>query len=170
VKSCFLSIPLATVLLSALLGSPLRAAEEATPAIKLIKLMDFATNAKVQAMATMTPMLEQLRKQGLPDEAIKEVTAAAEGFFQKTFDDPEITVEMAKVYEKEYTSEEINQLLAFYETPIGRKSLTVLPRIMAQSNKVGNDFAMKNQADFQKQVMAVISKYKASAGTPAPTE
>lgn len=41
------------------------------------------------------------------------------------------------IYEKYYTEEELTQLIAFYESPLGRKVVQSLPPIMQESMKVG---------------------------------
>ncbi len=45
--------------------------------------------------------------------------------------------DMIAIYDRHFTHEEINALLAFYESPLGRKSIAVLPQISAESAAVG---------------------------------
>jgi len=149
-------------------SAPLRAAEEKSPAIRLIELMDFANTAKAGASASFAPVLQQMKAQGMPDEALKEVTEAADRFFTKTFEDPGIKADLAKVYEGAYTNDEMEELLVFYETPVGKKSLLTMPQIMQESSKVGQKYAMKNQADFQAEMQAIMAKYPRPDAAPAP--
>ncbi len=44
---------------------------------------------------------------------------------------------MVKVYRKHYTLEEVNQLIVFYNTPLGKKTLQVLPQVMQESQAEG---------------------------------
>ncbi|MEP2776012.1 MAG: DUF2059 domain-containing protein [Luteolibacter sp.] len=147
------------------------AQEEKSPAIRLLEVIDFATTARAAADASFAPVIEQMRGQGLPDEAIVEIKAAANKFFTKTFEDPEINGELAKVYENNFSNEEMEELLAFYQTPVGKKSLETMPQVMQQSGAVGQKFAEKNQAEFQAEMQAIMMKYQpAPAPAPAPSE
>ena len=141
------------------------AAAEKTPALRLLEVIDFAATARAAADASFAPVIEQMKGQGLPDEAIVEVKAAADKFFTKTFDDPEITPELAKVYEGNFTNEEMEELLLFYKTPVGQKTLKTMPQVMQESGMVGQKIAAKNQAEFQGEMQAIMMKYQP---TPAP--
>ncbi|MEH2163945.1 MAG: DUF2059 domain-containing protein [Nostoc sp.] len=45
--------------------------------------------------------------------------------------------EIIPLYKKYFTNEEIKQLIAFYETPVGQKAITTLPQIVQDSNLIG---------------------------------
>ena len=157
---------IAAALVSAISLSSVSAQEDKSPAIRLLELIDFAATARTAADISFAPIIEQLKAQGLPDEAIKEVKAAANKFFTKTFEDPEITADLAKIYENSFTNEEMEELLTFYATPVGIKSLATMPQIMQESGAVGQKFAAKNQAEFQAEMQAIMMKYQAP-GAPA---
>lgn len=148
----------AIVAIAGLSLAPAKAAEE-SPAVELVKMMNLGENGKAAAIASFEPAIKQMQAQGLSDEAIVEIRAAADRFFDKTLTDPQMSVEMAKVYERNFTEAEIKELLAFYKTPLGRKTLETLPKVMAESSQVGQRLAMKNQASFQKEIEAIVAKH-----------
>ncbi len=41
------------------------------------------------------------------------------------------------VYEKYYTEDDIDQMIAFYKTPVGKKMIEVLPKVSQESMAVG---------------------------------
>ncbi|MFM7407780.1 MAG: DUF2059 domain-containing protein [Cuspidothrix sp.] len=41
------------------------------------------------------------------------------------------------MYSKYFTNEEIKGIIAFYETPLGKKTLSVLPQISQESTAIG---------------------------------
>lgn len=135
------------------------AEEEVRPAIKLLKAIDYVETAKQAAAGVMAPMIEQLKAQGLPDAAIKEFTEAADKFFTITFEDPDMEGEMAAIYEKHFTNEELEELLIFYQTPLGKKTLLTMPEVMQEGMQVGQKFAAKNQEKFQNEVRGIMEKY-----------
>lgn len=144
-------------------------AEETSPSMKLIEVLDPTTTAVANAEASFEPVLGQMKAQGLPPEAMTEIKAAANEFFTKSFADPAMKEQLAEVYEKNFTEEEIGKLLEFYETPIGKKTLANMPEITKQSMAIGQQAAMKNQGDFQQKIQAIMTKYQAPAPeAPAP--
>ncbi|BAZ31439.1 hypothetical protein NIES4074_39120 [Cylindrospermum sp. NIES-4074] len=49
----------------------------------------------------------------------------------------EMIDEFIPIYGKYYTNEEIKQLIAFYETPLGKKTIRILPEISRESTAIG---------------------------------
>ncbi|MGJ8635151.1 MAG: DUF2059 domain-containing protein, partial [Luteolibacter sp.] len=121
--------------------SLLHAQEEKSPAMRLVELMEFTENAKTTATTAFEPMLQQLKAQGLPDEALKEVSESADRYFTKTFEDPAIKTDIAAVYENIFSEDEMEELILFYNTPVGKKTLVAMPQIMQESMAVGQKHA-----------------------------
>jgi hypothetical protein len=44
------------------------------------------------------------------------------------------------VYERHFSSDEIRQLIAFYQTPIGKKMIAELPAVMQESTEAGRQW------------------------------
>jgi hypothetical protein len=69
---------------------------------------------------------------------------------------PEAIIELSvPIYDKYYSYAEIQQLIAFYESPIGRKVTTVLPMLLQDSYAAG---VMKGQEVLQKIIEKLKSK------------
>lgn len=49
----------------------------------------------------------------------------------------QMIAELIPIYSKYFSNEEIQQIIAFYETPLGKKTLTVLPQISQESAEIG---------------------------------
>ena len=47
------------------------------------------------------------------------------------------------IYEKYYTSDEINELINFYKTPLGKKTIEVMPGLTQDSMAVGREWGLK---------------------------
>lgn len=60
----------------------------------------------------------------------------------KTISDPvlldEMVAELVPVYARNYTTAEIKQLAAFYQSPLGQKMLATMPKVMGESMEVSN--------------------------------
>ncbi len=58
-----------------------------------------------------------------------------------------------KVYDKHFTEDEIKEIVAFYKTPTGRKTIDKVPAIMLE---VQNSFGNQASALIEKEVKAII--------------
>ncbi|WP_193196871.1 DUF2059 domain-containing protein [Nostoc sp. MG11] len=54
----------------------------------------------------------------------------------------ELMNELIPVYAKYFTNEEIKQMIAFYETPLGKKTISVLPQISQESAEIGQKYGI----------------------------
>ncbi len=71
---------------------------------------------------------------------------------------PALTELMAQVYARNFTTAELNDLMAFYKTPTGQKLLQSMPVITQQSLAAGQQFAQTIVVDLQKQIVDEMKK------------
>ncbi|MEH2233471.1 MAG: DUF2059 domain-containing protein [Nostoc sp.] len=62
--------------------------------------------------------------------------------FAAEFKSDEIVNEIVPIYNKYFTNEEIKQLIRFYQTPLGQKTITVLPQLYQESYEVGKRYGI----------------------------
>ena len=65
---------------------------------------------------------------------------------------PEMLDEVAKVYTLHYSAEDLRQIIAFYETPVGRKTIEIMPIVMQQTMAMGQSWG-------QQTAMRVLQKH-----------
>ncbi len=131
-----------TMALAALLALG-ASAEELTEAKRLdiLKLQQLSGSKRIGQQATLRMierMLEQLRRNqpSLPDRAIQAVRQELEKFVEeKFFADGGIVDQQAPIYDEHFTHDEILELIAFYESPIGRKLAQEQPAISVKLMK-----------------------------------
>jgi len=51
-----------------------------------------------------------------------------------------LTASMIPIYDKYYTTEEINKMIEFYQTPLGKKLVSTMPQIMQASMEAGQSW------------------------------
>lgn len=104
---------------------------------ELIKVM----GADKMAISGMQQQMQEIKKNSpnISDEFFNEFVA------EVTTD--RITEVYIPIYAKYYTESEIDELIKFYKSPVGKKTISVLPDIMKESidagGKVGRDIAIK---------------------------
>jgi hypothetical protein len=101
-------------------------------------------------MATMISgqILDSLSKGAdIPPKAIEVAKDVLNQEFKKAFEGPEgLTALIVAVYAKHFSHAEVRDLLAFYETPLGRKMISVTPAIFQESAAAGQGWAERNMA------------------------
>lgn len=91
-----------------------------------------------QVMETMTVQFKQMMPQVPAEfwkEAMKEMNANA------------LIELIIPIYEKHYTHEDVKQLIAFYNTPIGKKLSATLPAITQESMAAGQEWGQQVAQD-----------------------
>lgn len=139
----------ATIALVAVLSLPAlqaTAAEQATDnSIRELMALTGAGNLGVQVMQNMLPALKQLVPQA-PESFWTEVS--------KEMNPDEIVSLIVPIYRKHFTEDEIQETLAFYRSPTGRKVIQTLPQVMQESMAAGQQWG-------QMLAQRVLSKAKA---------
>jgi len=98
-------------------------------AVKLIKL-----TAGQQFDIMTEPIVEMVPEENR--EAFKkELTESTRGLYKK----------MATVYTESFTEEEIDKILAFYATPVGKKMVAVTPELTKKGMEIGQAWGMELQ-------------------------
>ncbi|HRC85355.1 MAG TPA: DUF2059 domain-containing protein [Thermoanaerobaculia bacterium] len=88
----------------------------------------------VQVMNQMLPSLKKL------------VPEAPDSFWTDFFKEarPEALVELVvPIYDKYFNEADLDALIAFYTSPVGRKAIQVLPSVMAESMQAGQQWGQE---------------------------
>jgi hypothetical protein len=111
----------------------------------------------IQADPKRTPEQKQ--------EAIAKAEKLAPGVAQelgKILNDPtlidEMIKEMVPLYADNYTVAEIRQLTAFYQSPVGRKSMALTPRLSAEGMAIGQRIVMPRLAKLRQDMLQGVEK------------
>lgn len=59
---------------------------------------------------------------------------------------------MIDLYVRTYTEAEIRELIEFYDTPIGQKSLEVMPELTRRGAQIGADLGAAHQAELREMI------------------
>jgi hypothetical protein len=70
----------------------------------------------------------------------------------------ELVDQMASVYARNFTPDEIRQLAAFYRTPVGQKFLEKMPTVMQESMSLGQAFGQRVAGELQTKMIEELRK------------
>jgi hypothetical protein len=109
------------------------------------KLMELTGAAKIgqQMAAQMIPMFKQSNPQ-VPQKFWDNV--------MKEFDAKSMIDLVVPIYDKHLTHDDVKGLIAFYQSPLGRKMTSVMPQIAQESMQVGQQWGMQVAQRIQKRL------------------
>jgi hypothetical protein len=126
----------------------------------ILEITNAEGSLKTGFISSIEPMVANMKRQGVPDAAGVEISAAMSEWFDAEMKWSEIKPKMVDIYVKHFTEQELKELLAFYQTPLGKKAMTTLPMVMREGTAVGQEYATKKQESLQKKVQAIVDKYR----------
>lgn len=94
--------------------------------------------------------------------------------YQKKFNPDEVTAQLAAIYDKHFTEDEIKGLLQFYGSPLGQRYATEMPKVMSEiqtvnraaSTRVAKDVLQ----DLRKQYPTIGAQARLNKSRPGQTE
>jgi len=131
-------------------ASHAKAAEALLEKMDMKTMMSQATDQMLQAQVKQNPGIAPF---------LDEMTA----FMNKYMGWDSLKEGMVKIYAEEFSEEELKGLSAFYETPLGKKSLQKMPQLMAKGAALGQQKVQEHMPELQ---AAIEAKAKASAAAP----
>jgi hypothetical protein len=155
---------------------PVAHADELTAdkAADIKKLMQLTTGANVaqQFAAAMSHQIFQVLKQAkpaIPERAgeIQEHEAVAV-LSEQMVAPGGLMEQLIPVYDRNFTAEEIKGLLDFYATPLGKKTIGRMPKVMQESMLIGQAWGKSLGPEIQKRMKAALERdglLPASAGS-----
>ena len=93
----------------------------------------------------------------IPDAVWNEFVLVAEDEMKKSA--PELKEPLITIYDTNFTTDEIKQLVAFYTSPVGRKLATQLPEIMQQTVVMAEAWGQRVGARVEERIR-IVAKQK----------
>ena len=100
---------------------------------KAIKLIELTSGQQFEIISE--PLVNQISEENR-EEFKKELKASLQGLY----------VKLAKIYREEFTEAELDEILAFYDTPVGKKMVETTPKVMEKAMTVGQQWGMELQS------------------------
>jgi hypothetical protein len=106
------------------------------------------------------------------DLSEEELKTAISQWYEKDIHFEDIRPKLIDIYVKHFTEDEIKQLIAFYQSPIGRKMVREMPVVMKEGAEVGQEYTKSKIADLDAVLTPILMKYRdqmqGGAGGGAP--
>ena len=83
-------------------------------------------------------------------------------FFQKHMSYESLKPDMVKIYADAFTASELKELVAFYRTSTGKKTIEKMPQLMAQGGQIGAKRVQDNIQELQQLIKEEAERLKNS--------
>jgi hypothetical protein len=115
-----------------------------------------ATMNMRQSYEGMIKRITQMQIQAKPE--LQAIAPAIEAFFTKYMGWEALRGDIAALYAKNYTVEELKELNEFYQTPLGQKTVQIMPQLAAASAQIGQSRMMEHMPEMKAMVEAELKK------------
>jgi uncharacterized protein len=114
---------------------------------ELLRIMDAEKNAADGAQAFFDVMIQQNAQMAdFRDVLVKWV--------KTTLSWDKMGPRMTDLYMQTFTEAEIRELIVFYKTPVGQKTLQQMPKLMQEGMQIGADLAKEHQGELEQAIRA----------------
>jgi len=167
-----LKITSKTLLLAATLALPFTLqANEAPSATKVAPKMTIpAHQANSEALTLLATMNMKQSYEGMikritqmqveANPKLKDIEPIIQEFFTKYMGWETQRGDIAALYAKNYTADELKELNKFYQTPLGQKTVQIMPQLAAASAQIGQGRMMKHMPEMKAMIEAELKKVK----------
>ena len=104
----------------------------------------------------MIKRITQMQIQTKPE--LKAIESTIEAFFTKYMGWEAQRGDIAALYAKNYTIKELQELNKFYQTPLGQKTVQIMPQLAAASAQIGQNKMMKHMPKMQIMIESELKK------------
>ena len=135
--------------------------------IEKLMLITGSANLAAQLASQMSDAvlnaLAQSSKDAVPPRAIEIVKEVLNTEFAVAFNGPEIKDQKIALYAKYFTHADVKGLIAFYESDLGRKSVSNMPNLVREGGEIGQRWA---QGSMPRMMKTLENRLKAEGLIP----
>ena len=107
----------------------------------------------------MIKRITQMQIQANPQ--LKAIEPTIHAFFTKYMGWEAQRGDIAALYAKNYTTEELKELNKFYQTPLGQKTVQLMPQLAAASAQIGQSKMMAHMPEMKAMIESELKKVSA---------
>jgi hypothetical protein len=152
-------------------------ADETSQRALAAKLIDM-TNGKDMMRegfdAVIDGVIENMHRHGMPQQGVDEIKAAVGKWYDAQINFDEIRPKMVDVYVKSFSEDDLKQMVAFYGSPVGQKTIKSLPVVMREGAMIDQEYTKAKIPSLNAELTPILVKYRdqmdaaSSGGGAAP--
>ena len=138
-------------------------------AAKVIDMVSGKATMRASFDAVMNGAIQNMQQHGLPQEGIDAVRATIAKWYETQINFDDIRPKIVDIYVKDFSEDDLKQILAFYESPIGQKTIKTMPSVMREGALVAQEYTKGKISSLNTQLTPILTKYRdqmEAAGAP----
>jgi hypothetical protein len=147
-------------------------ADARATASKLIDLTRGKESIRQGFDSVINNVIANMQAHGLPQSGVDEIKAAVDKWYVSEINFEDIRPKMIDAYTKDFSADELKQILNFYETPVGQKAIKEMPDVMKQGAMVAQAYTKDKIPDLNAALTPILAKYRdqmqSASGAGAP--
>ncbi len=129
-------------------------------AAKLIDMTNGKDTMRAGFDAVINGVIENMHQHGMPQQGVDEIKAAVGKWYDSEINFDDIRPKMVDVYVKDFTEDDLKQIVAFYESPVGQKAIKNLPNVMRQGAMIAQEYTKAKIPSLNAQLTPILVKYR----------
>ena len=144
------------------LVKPVFADDAAARAIasKLIDMTRGKESIRAGFDTVINGVISNMQAHGLPQAGVDEIKAAVDKWYSSEINFEDIRPKMIDAYVKDFSADELKQILDFYKTPVGQKAINEMPDVMRQGAVIAQDYTKEKIPDLNTALTPILAKYR----------
>jgi len=117
-----------------------------------------------------TDLMEQMKRQ-IFDSFRKMAPSAGDDIWrelERRFDVNELTEKLVPIYDKYYSAEDLKGIVQFYQSPLGKRVLSTMPKVLSESMAIGQEWGRRKGEEIEKELRSrkLISPARSERSVP----
>lgn len=133
--------------------------ERAAAAEALFTSIDMQKMLEESMAEGLEPQMAQFAQMGLSPAGVTELKAEMLAFLNETMKWETLKPDFIRIYAEAFTAEEMKTMTEFYNTPVGKKAMSMTPKLMAEGMKIGQKAVEDRQTELQQRITPIIQKH-----------
>lgn len=121
------------------------------PVIELLEVLDLQGSLQQTLDASLALQLQQ-------NPALMPYESIMKDFLHKYLRFEALRPDFIALYKKHFTEPEIRELITFYKTPVGIKSIQMMPILFQEGAEIGQRKVMEHQDEWMQQLQNAMMK------------
>jgi hypothetical protein len=127
---------------------------------KLVDLTNGKDTMRAGFNAVIDGVIENMHQHGMPQEGVDEIKAAVGRWYDAEINFDDIRPKMVDVYVKDFSEDDLKQIVAFYESPVGQKTIKNLPGVMREGSMIAQEYTKSKIPSLNAQLTPILVKYR----------
>jgi hypothetical protein len=133
---------------------------------KLIDMTNGKTTMRAAFDTVVNSMIDNMQQHGLPQAGVDEIKAVVDKWYDTEINFDEIRPKLVDLYVADFSEDDLKQIVAFYQSPVGQKAIKNLPGLMREGAMISQEYTKSKIPSLTAQLTPIMAKYQDQMEAP----